>query len=168
MSDSLRRAGRLLLGTFLVYGLLVATHRGEFWPFSIYPMFSQAGDPWSRAVVRDVSDAGEPPPWTASPLPNVPGEPFALESLQISNIDLANFVSKTDTWTPERVEGLRSQFSDQLSDHTLLVMRVNGRMVEGDSVVVEYVPYVYLHSDSTALHPKLQPDAAASSSWSAQ
>lgn len=165
MSDPLRRAGRLLLCTFLVYGVLVATHRGEFWPFSIYPMFSQAGNPWSRAVVRDVSEADRPPPWTPSSRRNLPGRPFALQSLRISNIDLSNFVSKTDTWTPQRVDGLRSQFSDHLADHTLLVMRVNGRMREGrDSVVVEYVPYVYLHADSSALHPKLRPDAASSSS----
>lgn len=162
MSPPLRRAGYLLIGTFLIYGLLVATHRGEFWPFSIYPMFSQAGNPWSRAVVRDISDDTRPPPWTPSSRQHLPGEPFALQNLEISNIDLSNFVSKTDTWTPKRVQGLHSQFHASLSDHTLLVMRVNGRMVE-DSVIVEYVPYVYLDSDSTALNPKLRSASTASS-----
>ena len=49
-----RKALRITLGTLIVYALLVATHLGEFWPFSIYPMFSQAGNPWSRAVVREM------------------------------------------------------------------------------------------------------------------
>jgi hypothetical protein len=151
-----------MLGTLLVYGVLVATHRGEFWPFSIYPMFSQAGNPWSRAVVREVADDERPPPWTSTPRADVPGEPFALEGVEVSNIDLANYVSKTETWTPERVQGLHTQFRDHLADHALLVMRVNGRMTEGDSVAVEYVPYVYLNADSTALNPKLRPEAPAS------
>jgi hypothetical protein len=155
MSSPLRRAGHLLLWTLLIYGLLVATHRGEFWPFSIYPMFSQAGNPWSRAVVRDVSDESSPLKWDTTSLDSLPGRPFALRPNGINNIDLANFVSKTDTWTPKRVGGLRSLLSPHPSDHDLLVMRVNGRMVEGDSVAVEFVPYVYLSEDSTALHPDL-------------
>jgi hypothetical protein len=40
----------------LIYAVLVASHEGEFWPFSIYPMFSQAGNPWTRAMVIDVTD----------------------------------------------------------------------------------------------------------------
>lgn len=156
MSPALRRAGRFLLGTLLVFALLVATHRGEFWPFSIYPMFSQAGDPWSRAVVRDLSSDTSSLQWEAMSLNDVPGRPFALRPNGVNNIDLANFVSKTERWTPKRREGLRSLFRSHLPDHDLLVMRVNGRMVEGDSIEVEFVPYVHMTSDSTVLHPKLR------------
>lgn len=155
MSDPLRRAGRLLVGTLLVYALLVATHEGEFWPFSIYPMFSQAGNPWSRAVVRDVSQDTATLHWDTVARENLPGQPFPLRPNGIDNIDLANFVSKTQTWSPPRVKGLRSLFADHLADHDLLVMRVNGRMAAGDSVVVDYVPYVYMSADSTALRPAL-------------
>lgn len=155
MSDSLRRAGRLLVGTLVVYALLVATHEGEFWPFSIYPMFSQAGNPWSRAVVRDVSEDTAALSWDTAARDELPGAPFPLRPNDIDNIDLANFVSKTDTWSPRRVNGLRSLFSDHLPDRDLLVMRVNGRMAAGDSVVVDYVPYVYMSADSTALRPAL-------------
>lgn len=162
MSRALRRAGRLLVGTLLVYALLVATHRGEFWPFSIYPMFSQAGNPFSRAVVRDVSEDATPLRWETTSLDSLPGRPFALRPNGVNNIDLANFVSKTETWTPKRVEGLRSLFKPHLPDRKLLVMRVKGRMVEGDSVVVDFVPYVYMHADSTALHPDLRTEAVAS------
>jgi hypothetical protein len=79
----------------------------------------------------------------------------------VDNIDLANFVSKTEAWTPRRVQGLQSLFKPHLPDHELLVMRVNGRMVEGDSVVVDFVPYVYMHADSTALNPDLRRKAVA-------
>lgn len=155
MSDPLRRAGLLLLGTLLVYGLLVATHRGEFWPFSIYPMFSQAGNPWSRAVVRDVSEDTAAFDWETVSRADLPGTPFPLRPNDIDNIDLANFVSKTDTWSPRRVDGLRSLFSKHLSDRDLLVMRVNGQMNADDSVVVDFVPYVHLSADSAALNPSL-------------
>lgn len=163
MSSALQRAGRLLLWTLVIYALLVATHRGEFWPFSIYPMFSQAGNSWSRAVVRDVSDEPSPLQWDTTSLDSLPGRPFALRPNGVNNIDLANFVSKTEAWTPKRIDGLRSLFTDALSDHQLLVMRVNGRMTQADSVVVDFVPYVYIGADSTALHPSLRPDAPSSS-----
>lgn len=159
MVPSLRRARTLLIGTLVVYALLVATHRGEFWPFSIYPMFSQAGNPWSRAVVRDVSDEALPARWDTVSREDLPGEPFALRPNGVDNIDLANFVSKTEEWTPKRIQGLRSLFASHLMERELLVMRVNGRMTEDDSVVVEYVPYVHMTPDSTALRPGLRPDA---------
>lgn len=162
MSRALQRAGRLLIGTLLVYALLVATHRGEFWPFSIYPMFSQAGNPWSRAVVRDISEDPDPVQWETTSLDSLPGRPFALRPNGVDNIDLANFVSKTETWTPKRVQGLRSLFTSHLADRELLVMRVRGRMVEGDSVVVEFEPYVHMAPDSTALNPGLQTEKMAS------
>jgi hypothetical protein len=161
MSRPLRRAGRLLFGILFVYALLVATHKGEFWPFSIYPMFSQAGNPFSRAVVRDVSAEAEPVRWTTASLDSLPGQPFPLRPNGVDNIDLANFVSKTEAWTPRRVQGLQSLFKPHLPDHELLVMRVNGRMVEGDSVVVDFVPYVYMHADSTDLNPDLRRKAVA-------
>jgi hypothetical protein len=166
--SALRRAGRLLAGTLVVYALLVATHRGEFWPFSIYPMFSQAGNPWSRAVVRDVTDEPTPVRWETVSLDSLPGEPFALRPHGVNNIDLANFVSKTETWTPKRVQGLRSLFTPHYRDRELLVMRVNGRLVGGDSVAVEFVPYVYLHADSSALRPSLHPAEEARRTASAR
>jgi len=164
MRSPLRRAGRLLLWTLVIYTLLVATHRGEFWPFSIYPMFSQAGNPWSRTVVRNVSDELSPVQWDTTSLDSLPGRPFALRPHGVNNIDLANFVSKTKTWTPNRIDGLRSLFAEPLSDHKLLVMRVSGQRTHGDSVVVDFVPYVYMSADSTALHPSLRPNASSFSS----
>ena len=40
-----KKAGCLLVSLFMLQTLLVSTHLGEFWPFSIYPMFSRGGHP---------------------------------------------------------------------------------------------------------------------------
>lgn len=150
-----RRALATLLGTLLVYALLVATHEGEFWPFSIYPMFSQAGQPWSRAVVRDVSGA-EAVAWdTLASRDALPGRPFPLAEHGIDPIDLANYVSKSATWDDARVSGLRTMFYDHVPERDLLVMRVNGRLVGGDSVAVTFVPYVLVRADTAATNPLL-------------
>ena len=149
-----RKATTVLVATFLVYGVLVATHLGEFWPFSIYPMFSKGGNPWSRAVVRDVTDA-PPVSWEMMTAEELPGEPFATLPNGIDPIDLANFVSKTQRWDEDRVAGLRQMFYDQLDEHRLLVMRVNGKIDEGDSVAVVFVPYVLLEEDGATLNPAL-------------
>lgn len=151
-----RRALRITGSIFVVYALLVATHLGEFWPFSIYPMFSQAGNPWSRAVVRQINTEPEALPWDTLQVDELPGEPLPLQASGIDPIDVANFVSKTDTWTPSRVAALESLFSDELSSgRKLLVTRVNGHIGEDDSVRVYGVPYVFLSADTTVANPAL-------------
>lgn len=148
------RAVRLLASVFVVYALLVATHLGEFWPFSIYPMFSQGGNPWSRAVVLDVTD--EPiVRWDTMQVDQLAGRPFPLLEHGIDPIDLANFVSKTQVWDTTRVQGLQRMFYDQLDDRRLMVVRVNGAMDTEGGVRVDYVPYVLLGADTLALHPAL-------------
>lgn len=151
-----RRSLHLLIGTLVVYALLVAPHEGEFWPFSIYPMFSQGGHDWSRAVVRELPEEAESPfDWAATTNEaGLPGEGFPLSRHGIDEIDLTNFVSKTERWTPERASALQHMFYDRLEGRALLVMRVNGRL-EADSVEVEYVPYALLRADTTVLNPGL-------------
>lgn len=156
--DHLRtRALRLLLGTFVLYGVLVATHKGEFWPFSIFPMFSQAGTDWSRAVVRELPDAGVAPPntWAAIDRADLPGAPMALTEYGLRH-DLANFIARTETWDDARVNGLRRMFADPLQSRQLLVYRVRGGLTAGDTVDVRFIPYVYLTADTTVLHPDLR------------
>lgn len=159
------RAIKAILGTLVVYALLVAPHEGEFWPFTIYPMFSQAGNPWSRAVVYDVTDAlDEEKALRWAPVQDrdsLAGTPFALGAHGIDPIDYANFVSKTETWHTARVQGLRQMFHDQLDDRALLAIRVNGELTDADSVVVEYEPYVLMTPDDTRLNPDLPTDRAA-------
>jgi hypothetical protein len=166
MTDLHRRSLRLFGGTLLVYALLVATHLGEFWPFSIYPMFSQAGNPWSRAVVRSVPDVPRDASWDTLTVEALPGEPFALEDHDVDNIDLANYVSKTETWNASRRSALQRLFREDLDEHRLLIMRVNGRLQPDGAVTVRYVPYLYVGADTTALNPALRPptDRAPSAS----
>jgi len=143
-----------MIVTFLVYAVLVAAHLGEFWPFSIYPMFSKGGNPWSRSVVR-VVDTDSLADWQAYSASELPGVGYPLLEHGVDPIDLSNFVSKTKTWTPERIEGLRTMFYANELDENLLVMRVNGRITETDSVVVEFVPYALISRSGASLNPAL-------------
>ena len=165
--DPNKRAGRILLVTLVLYVGLVATHLGEFWPFSIYPMFSKTGRPWSRAIVRVVK-ADEPASfdWSTVPIDEMPGEGFALKKHDIDPIDLANFVSKTKSWDADRVDGMHRMFKRELDadgDLDLLVMRVNGRLETDEAgkeiVVLEAVPYVLLDHDRGYANPELPIDA---------
>lgn len=147
----------ILSGTVLLYGILVATHKGEFWPFSIYPMFSQAGNPWTRALVRDVSDGSTPVNWNDKTKQELPGNAFAMNEIGINQNDLANFISKTENWSDEQVNGLRKYFKGKLDKEQFLIFMVRGRLSEekSDSVAITYIPYIYLSSDSTLFNPRL-------------
>ena len=151
-----KKSVRILGVTFLIYALLVATHLGEFWPFSIYPMFSKAGNPWSRAIVLDATESTPLESWEQVDAGSLPGIPVALTDYGVDPIDLANFVSKTETWDDDRVEGLRTMFkADELGERHLLVMRARGEMDGEDSVLVYFEPYVLLHQSGATLNPEL-------------
>lgn len=154
MSTVYRRAGRLLIGTLVLYGLLVATHRGEFWPFSIYPMFSQAGQPWSRVIVHEVPQAWTPA-WDTVSLDKLHGKPFALKQVGQGNKDISEYVARTKDWTPERISGLRALLSPASSQRNLLVIQARGRLSERDSLIVEHVPLLLLKPDTSFVHPRL-------------
>ena len=149
------RALRVVGGVLVVYALLVATHLGEFWPFSIYPMFSQAGNPWTRAVVRELPSQADPDTlsWDAASLQDLPGTSYPVAPKGINQNDVANYVSKTDRWTDERVQGLRSLFTKgRTLSSPLFVFRVRGTL-EADSVAVTATPVLLFAPDTTRLHP---------------
>ena len=147
---------RMIGVTFLVYAVLVATHLGEFWPFSIYPMFSQAGNPWSRAIVVDVTETDGVVPWNATYADNLPGTPIAVTDYGVDPIDLANYVSKTEQWDDVRANGLRTMFeAHKLGDTQLLVMRARGEMTDADSVRVYFEPYLVMSNTGFTLNPAL-------------
>ena len=150
-----KKSGRIVLATLLVYALLVVTHLGEFYPFSIYPMFSRGGHPWSRALVRDVTNVQDLSSWSVVTQEELPGEPYPLVPNGIDQIDFANFVSKTETWDGDRVAGLERMFYDQLAGRRLLVMRANGHIDDDDVVRVEFVPYALLESSGAVINPAL-------------
>ena len=157
MTSVRTRALYVLLSVFVVYGVLVATHEGEFWPFSIFPMFSQAGNEWSRAVVRELPAAEAAPPDTWAPVrqAELPGAPLALTDYGLRH-DLANFIARTETWDEARVNGLRRMFATPLASHELLVYQVRGGPTAGDTVDVRFIPYAYLSADTTVLRPDIQ------------
>ena len=151
-----RTSLRLLLGTFVVYAVLCATHLGEFWPFSIYPMFSQAGKPWTRALVREVPpDLPDRLLWQPTRLEALPGQPFALQERGISQNDVANYVARTETWDAARRRGLQVLFAaDSLRDRRLLVLKMQGALSgPGGSVAVTATPVLLMTPDSVYLSP---------------
>ena len=156
-----KRSMKVIGITFLVYALLVATHLGEFWPFSIFPMFSQAGNPWSRSIVRDVHDVDIAEDlttisWQVVDESQLPGKPVALTDHGVDPIDLANFVSKTQKWDDDRITGLRNMFkADELGSRQLLVFRAGGEMNKEDSVILHFEPYVLLHNRGAQVNPRL-------------
>ncbi len=140
----------------VVYAVTCAVNLGEFWPFSIYPMFSQAGNTWHRVVLRDVSDSGAVD-WKSTTLEDLPGEPFGAASVGADPIDLANFVSKTRDWTPERIEALELQVFPRGHDgQSILAFRVSGTLI-GDSVAVVAKPVVVVGAVGNILSPELMP-----------
>ena len=142
----------LLLGV-----VLMATHLGEFWPYSIYPMFSQAGRPWSRAIVRDVTGLPVSSRWKQATVQTLPGNPLALSPLGIPQNDVAKFVKLTKRWTPARVRGLRKLFAEHLEGREFLVYSVQGNVDELGAVTDAAVPLVWLSGDGRS---EVNPDVA--------
>ena len=136
-----------MAAVLVVYAALVATHEGEFWPFSIYPMFSQADKPWVRTVVYEL-DASELArlQWRPQPLSELPGVPFAAAEHGIEVIDLAKYVSMTERWDEPRILGLQKMLGDS-AERRLVVFRVAG-WLEGEGggrrVGITYEPVVAL------------------------
>ena len=154
LREDYRKAAGLTIANLLLGLTLVGTHAGEFWPFSIFPMFSQGGKIWVRAVVRDVSScAGDPQLWhSVKRLKDLPGQACPLAAKRIDQNDISNFISKTRIWSPQRVSGIRSVFENDLAHRKLLILRAEG-VLEGDSVSIRFTPVMLMISDSTSFHP---------------
>jgi hypothetical protein len=153
MGSFLKQTKRYLYAIMVIYIVLVATHKGEFWPFSIYPMFSQAGDPWTRVLIRDVSDTPDHLQWQPTNFDNLHGSPVALEDYGISSIDFSNFVTETDQWNLQRQQALRNFFDEQLGKQQLMIMKVEGRMIGQDSILTQATPLLMVTSDSIYTQP---------------
>jgi len=145
-----KRAVSILGIIMIIYASLVATHEGEFWPFSIYPMFSQAGNPWTRSFVRDVTSEDRPIQGDIQSNEELYGVPFALNTVGVHQNDLSNFMSKNKDWTPEKKEAVRKYFESVIDEKELLVYKVSGAL--GDQQVdFTYKPYVYITTDTTTV-----------------
>ncbi|HAH51303.1 MAG TPA: hypothetical protein DCL80_08560 [Balneola sp.] len=151
-----KKSIKITLISLLFYSLLVATHEGEYWPFSIYPMFSKAGNPWTRALVRDVSNTNPDELWETTTLDNLNGNPVSMKSIGVDQIDYSNFVSKTKEWDEKRILALRNMLGERyLITQDWMIFKVHGKMIGNDSVVVETVPILLFKSDTTLFNPNL-------------
>ncbi len=150
------RATRIILVILFIYGVLVATHEGEFWPFSIYPMFSQAGNPWTRAMVTDVTDEQPDGIWEITKLEDARGVQVPVGKYGVDQIDFSNFVSKTDHWTPARKKALITMFgAENIEGRIWMVMKVTGRMTDSEEVEVVAIPFLKLRADTVLTNPFL-------------
>ncbi len=147
---------RITLITFLLSGILLATHEGEYWPFSIYPMFSKAGNPWTRAIVTDVSNVDSASVWQTTSLNEINGTVESILDAGVDQIDFSNFVSKTKNWDEKRVQALRTMLGEQhFRNEDWMIFKVRGQMVGDDSVTVQVTPYLLFKSDTTLFNPNL-------------
>lgn len=156
MPESFVKHKKILFWVMLVNILLVASHEGEFWPFSIFPMFSQAGNEWSRGVVEQVSDSTRADLWQTKSIKEIEGRILPLKDYGIHEIDFANYITKTKVWNEKRLNGMRSTFQiDQYPGEMWLATKVQGYMNEEDSVVIEAIPMFLFTADTTIKNPKL-------------
>lgn len=157
MVSSFHPAGRARAGLLLLlalYAMTCAAHDGEFWPFSIYPMFSRAGHPWTRALVREVEQLPGSL-WATREIDALPGRPVALRDIGVFQNDLANYLAKTPRWNAESVGGLASMFAAvDLEGSNLIVYRVEGRIV-GGATGVSATPVICLAAVGALLNPEL-------------
>lgn len=147
---------KILVSVLLINFLLVATHKGEFWPFSIFPMFSKAGNPWTRAIVQQIDDPESGDIWSVKPLHEVAERVVGIEEYGVDPIDYANFVSKTTDWNEKRIRALRTHLGiDSMEGRQWMVTKVHGYLTDDDSVVVNTQPLFLFTSDTTYKNPNL-------------
>lgn len=161
MDSVFSKRGIKIIGiSVLVYALLVAPHEGEFWPFSIYPMFSKAGNPWTRAMVLDVTDKPDSALWESVLLQNRSSDVVPVSDYGVDQIDFSNFVVKTDNWTTSRRQALKEMFgTGALAGERWMVSKASGELVGQDSVSIKITPFILLTPDSTFINPNL-PESA--------
>ena len=134
----------LLFGTALAHAGLVATHGGEFWPFSLYPMFSRAGRPWTRALVRRVPPESLLRLQRVYSLAALPGEPLALDAIGIPQNDLSSIVQRAEVPRADDRAAALALFRDlPCQSGPFVVFSVSGALT-ADAVVETAVPVLTL------------------------
>lgn len=149
------RGLKLIGWLFLLSMVLVASHKGEFWPFSIYPMFSQAGSSWSRALLIEIEPDDSTNIWAEKPLGSIDQKSVVpVKRLGVDQIDYSNFISKTERWTPGRINALKTLFPEQrLQGRTVMATKATGNLVSEDSVAVVLTPMFLISADTIRVNP---------------
>lgn len=150
------RVKKILFIAVLLNIVLVSTHKGEFWPFSVFPMFSVAGEPWSRGVVEQVKDINRENLWEIKPLHKIEQRILPLQEYGIHPIDFANYISKTKNWNTKKINGLRSIFQiEEQTGKMWLATRVEGFFNNNNEVVIYAYPMFLFTKDTTYKNPNL-------------
>ena len=151
-----RRALLLLLAAALTQVVFVLSYRGEFWPFSSFCMFSRAGKPWVRALVRRIEPDAVAPRMTATySLQTLPGQPFTVTP-QVQN-DLSKLVQRAQEWTAlDRSAVIRALRSEPCREPLLLLSVEGSLAASSTTVVAKPVAVVDCNSLTTAKHALLQ------------
>jgi hypothetical protein len=139
-----KKATRILIAIFVANCFLVATHLGEFWPFSIYPMFSRADTKVHQVLVREVESVQQfTGSFKAITVSELPGEEFGVKNAGVDPVDLNKYVRLTEHWDDERLSGLVRMFRDDLEEEQLLLFDVKGDAVEDRQENYQARPLVY-------------------------
>jgi hypothetical protein len=140
-----RQFGCAAVALMTLYGALVASHRGEFWPFSTFPMFARAGRVWTRATVRDVGADVRGVRWSEVQQRELPGRPFPLAAASVDQNDLSLLISSAgDHLDGARRSVLERWFRDARSDRHLVIYAVRGSLDGDGPVHVRYRPVALL------------------------
>lgn len=128
--------------------VLVATHLGEFWPFSIFPMFSRSGRPWRNALVVALDDSDAELVGRTWTLAELPGPIVALEPLGIPQRDFAKLLVEERSWTDQGAQHLRDVLTPALRSHArLLVVDVRGDLDARSELRITARPFAELRAD---------------------
>lgn len=147
-------AGRLLGGMLIAYGLLTALSWTGWLPGSSSSLSLVTGQPWSRVLIREVaSDHGRMNPWTPTTLDALPGAPFPLDRVNLTQQALAGFIQFPASLTPLRRAHWHRFFQGLLPHNRhLLVYRVDGALADGD-VQITCTPVALMTPDSLFTPP---------------
>lgn len=133
----MERSKKAVVAVTAIYALSLASFRGEFWPFSIFPMFSRGGRPWIHAVVRECSHVAPRTTDRWLEQDDLPCAPLPIESAGFDQNDLSVLVQNV-------VEGyvsgdrIASYFASSAHHNTWAVYQASGSLDQHGDPFVRY------------------------------
>lgn len=154
-----KKKSKYILATVMFfYASLVAIHKGEFWPFSIYPMFSKAPQIVSKTLVRKVNTEYKQSWDVYTEEQDLPGTRYILEEAGIDQNDLSTFVQKTEIWENMNVKNITQLLLRNQKNIHLILYEVSIELDNSKELKFKFFPVMSLYSDSTILNPNLEFD----------
>lgn len=143
-----RRFIWLFCGVLAGWFLLITLHKGEFWPFSRFPMFSQSGKPWRLGLVRELSREELAQPLLEVWEKELPGRPFPLHRHHINQDDLSAVIRPMwDGVKPEHTELLAQYFKEHRATQNLVLYLVRGALRKDHTVRIRFRPLAVMTSE---------------------